>query len=143
MRSKELKTYNLPMDNPIIAQIDAKPVFIFYLIILFGMVLYIYDRSNPYGLFLSLLAIVSLMYTPRVLLMEFYSDYLVLYNKADKSNCVLIYYDEVASWNYVRGANRDFLIIEMEDGSEEIIEGFSRQIFESNMNRFMRDKRKK
>jgi hypothetical protein len=80
---------------------------------------------------------------PKVILMEFYSDYLVMYNKADKDNCVLIYYDEIASWHYVWGANRDYLCIELSDGSEEIIEAFSKSLFEGNMNRFLKDKHRK
>ena len=80
---------------------------------------------------------------PRVVLMEFYYNYMVLYNKANKSNCVLIYYDEVISWSYMRGANRDFLVVELMDGSEELIEGFSKTLFVSNMNRFLKDKYKK
>ena len=143
MRSKELKTYNLPMDSQIIAQIDAKPTFLFVFMIMLGLVFFMYNYSNPYGIFVAIIAIIALIYMPRVVLMEFYQTYMVMYNKADKTNCVLIYYDEVVSWNYVWGANRDFLVVELANGSEEIIEAFSKTLFESNMNRFMRDKHKK
>jgi len=143
MRSKELKTYNLPSDDQLISQIDAKPSFVFYVLIVMGLVFFVYNHYNPYGLFVAIVALFALIYMPRVVLMEFYYNYMVLYNKANKSNCVLIYYDEVISWSYMRGANRDFLVVELMDGSEELIEGFSKTLFVSNMNRFLKDKYKK
>ncbi|MBO7676520.1 MAG: hypothetical protein J6S49_03290 [Erysipelotrichaceae bacterium] len=143
MRTKELKTYNLPSDSQVIAQIDAKPNLLFFILICMGLISFVYNHDNPYGVFMTIVSVIALIYMPRVVLMEFYQDYMVMYNKADKTNCVLIYYDEVVSWTYVWGANRDFLVVEMEDGSEELIEAFSKTIFESNMNRFLRDKRKK
>lgn len=143
MKSKELKTYNLPEDNTVIAQIDAKPTSVFVLLILIALFTFLLDISNVYGVILLCVSIVCLIYLPRVLLMEFYQDYLVLYNKADKNSCVLIYYEDVVSWSYSRGANRDYLFIELSDGSQEKIEAFSRSVFESNMNRFMKDKKRK
>lgn len=143
MRSKELKTYNLPSDDQLISQIDAKPSFVFYVLIVMGLVFFVYNHYNPYGLFVAIVALIALIYMPRVVLMEFYYNYMVLYNKANKSNCVLIYYDEVISWSYMRGANRDFLVVELMDGSEELIEAFSKTLFVSNMNRFLKDKYKK
>jgi membrane-bound ClpP family serine protease len=143
MRSKELKTHNLPGENQVLAQIDAKPNFLFMILILMGVAFFIFDHTNPYGVFVTIVAVIAMIYMPRVVMMEFYQDYLVMYNKADKTNCVLIYYDEVASWTYVWGANRDFLLVELSDGNEEIIEAFSKTIFESNMNRFLRNKHKK
>ena len=143
MRSKELKTYNLPNENQALSQIDAKPNFIFVIMVCMGLALFIYDHTNPYGIFMTLVSIIAMIYMPRVVMMEFYQDYMVMYNKADKSNCALIYYDEVLSWNYVWGANRDFLLVEMTDGNEEIIEAFSKTLFESHMNRFLRNKHKK
>ena len=65
-----------------------------------------------------------------------------MFNKADKSSCVLIYYDEISSWYYTWSANRDYLYIELENGSTEKIEAFSKTVFEANMNRFVRGKKK-
>ena len=143
MRSKELKTYNLPSENQVIAQIDAKPTFLFVILICIGMAFFVYNHNNPYGIFVTIVSVIGLIYLPRVVMMEFYQEYMIMYNKADKTNCVLIYYDDVVSWNYVWGASRDFLVVELSDGNEELIEAFSKTIFEGNMNRFLRDKRKK
>ncbi len=143
MKSKELKTYNLPSENVLIAQIDAKPTFLFVILICLGIASLSFKMDPIYGSILITFSLIALIYMPKVILMEFYSDYLVMYNKADKDNCVLIYYDEIASWHYVWGANRDYLCIELSDGSEEIIEAFSKSLFEGNMNRFLKDKHRK
>ena len=143
MKSKELKAYNLPSDDVLINQIDAKPRYLFVILFLLGILSFGLKFPPIYGVMSITLAIILLLYTPKVTLMEFYNDYLVIYNKADKNNCVLIYYDEVSSWYYAWGGRKDYLYIELEDGSTEKIEAFSKTIFESNMNRHLRDKRKK
>ena len=142
MRSKELKTYNLPAEDVLISSINAKPNFLFCLLIILGIMSYFLDIPFFYGATLIGLSLVVLIFTPKVTMMEFYQNYLVMYNKADRNSCVLIYYDEVASWHYTWSTNRDYLNIELEDGSVERIEAFSKTLFESNMNRFLKDKKK-
>ncbi len=142
MKSKELKTYNLPEDNPVIAEIDAKPNFLFWILILMGLFSFLTSFPKVYGIILIGFSLCALIYMPRVVLMEFFQDYLVAFNKADKNNCVLIYYEDIASWHYSRGASRDYLCIELVNGTTEQIEAFSKSVFESNMNRFLKDKRK-
>ena len=143
MKSKELKTYNLPEDNQVIASIDAKPNVLFFILIMVGLFSFLLKIPSAYGIILILFSFCGLTYMPRVVLMEFYQEYMVAYNRADKSNCVLIYYEDVLSWHYHRGTQHDYLYIELEDGRSERIEGFSRTIFESNMNRFLKDKNRK
>ena len=48
------------------------------------------EMSNQkiYGVVLILFSLGALIYTPRVVLMEFYNEYLVVYNRADKNKCV-------------------------------------------------------
>ncbi len=143
MKSKVLKTYNLPTDAIMIGSINAKPTFLFAIIIVAGLFLLGTNIPMAYSLSLTMLSMVALIYLPKVVMMEFYSDYMVLYNRADKDTCYLIYYDEVSSWYYSWSPNRDYLFIELQNGAIEKIEAFSKPIFETQMNRFMRDKRKR
>lgn len=143
MKSKELKTYNLPKDDLLISSIDAKPNYVFILAFLLGAILLFIESSRVYGLTIITIVIVMYIYLPKVVLMEFFQEYLVLYNRADNNSCVLVYYDEIISWNYSWSANRDYLNIELENGESERIEAFSKTIFESNMNRFLKEKKKK
>ena len=143
MKSKELKTYNLPKDDLLISSIDAKPGFVFLLMTILGIFLLFFENFRFYGISILFIALLTHLYFPKVTLMEFYQDYLVLYNRADNNTCVLVYYDEVISWTYNWSANRDYLNIELIDGQNERIEAFSKTIFESNMNRFLKEKKKK
>lgn len=143
MKSKELKTHNLPKDDLLISSIDAKPNYLFVIMFLLAILLLFYENYRIYGLVTLFIAIASYLYFPKVVLMEFYQDYLVLYNRADNNTCVLIYYDEVISWNYNWSANRDYLNIELQNGENERIEAFSKTIFETSMNRFLKEKKKK
>jgi len=143
MKSKELKTYNLPKDDLLISSIDAKPSFLFLLLTIFGILLLFFESFRLYGASILVITLITYLYLPKVTLMEFFQDYLVLYNRADNNTCVLVYYDEVVSWNYTWSANRDYLNIELQNSQKERIEAFSKTIFESNMNRFLKEKKKK
>ena len=143
MKSKELKTYNLPADEPVLGQIDAKPNLLFLCFIFLGLLSFLFKIPALYGLTMIAVAIIAMAYMPRVLLIEFYSAYLVLYNKADRDNCFLIYYDDVTCWYYSWSPAHDYLYIELQDGSIEKIEAFSKPLFEGHMNRFLKEKHKK
>lgn len=143
MKSKELKTYNLPNENTMLSEINAKPTVLFVLLILVGIISLILRISPIYGITLITIGVVAIIAMPRVTLMEFYYDYLVMYNRADKNTCAIIYYSEVKSWYYSWSAKKDILTIELEDGSVEQIEAFSKTIFEAHMSRYLKDKHKK
>ena len=143
MKSKELKVYNLPKDDLVISSIDAKPTLLFMLIILLGLISFAFDIPWMYGTTMLSVGIIAMAFMPRVVMVEFYQDYMILYNRADKDVCILVYYDDVSSWNYVRGVSRDYLYIELQNGRIEKIEGFSKTLFESQMNRFLKDKCRK
>ena len=127
--------------NPWVRAITT--ILAFVIMIMIGLFSFIASFPKVYGFILIGFSICALIYMPRVLLMEFYNEYLVVYNKADKNNCVLIYYEDITSWYYSRGASHDYLYIELSDGRLEKIDAFSKSIFESNMNRFLKDKRRK
>lgn len=143
MRTKELKTYNLPSDNALISEINAKPTWVFILFIIIGILSIALRFSYLYGGFIIATGLICVIFMPRVTVMEFYHDYLVAYNRVDKSKCFIIYYNEVSSWYYSWSAKKDYLCIELEDGSEEKIEAFSKTLFEAYMYKFLKDKHKK
>lgn len=140
MKSKELKVYNLPNDSFFICEICAKPTILFLFIFFVGVISLFFPFPKAYGLITILTALACICFMPRAVMVEFYNDYMVLYNKADKNTCSIIYYNEVSSWYYTWGTSRDFLVIELQDGNQEKIEAFSKTIFEVNMSRFLKDK---
>ena len=126
-----------------ITAINAKPSVFLFLMVVLGTVLEITRISTMYAAALIIVALVALLFMPKVPLIEFFNDYLVMYNKADKGTCELIYYEDIVSWHYSRGASNDYLHIELSNGKQEQIEGFSKVFYETQMNRFVKDKRKK
>ncbi|MDO4198586.1 MAG: hypothetical protein Q4D13_06335 [Erysipelotrichaceae bacterium] len=143
MKSKELKVYNIPINERFLDSIDAKPAGMLVLMMLIGMALIVLRWGMVFGISLIAFSSVCLLFMPQDVLMYFYNDFLILYNKANRENCVLIYYDEVASWYYSWGASADYLYIELVDGMVEKIEAFSKTLFEAKMRTYMKDKQKK
>ncbi len=142
MNSKELKRYNLPEDRFLLAAIDAKPSFILFLIFIIGLVLVVV-RQYSVGIVVTLLATISYIALPSRVLMEFYQNYLVLYNHANKNDCEMIYYDEVVKWRYVYGINYDYVELILVDDSTHTIDAFSRSLFEGYLNKYLKDKKDK
>lgn len=143
MRSKHLKSYNIPSDQMSLSYIDAKPNFIFLILFVVGAILLVNRNNYLYGTVILLSSIIGGFFLPRTILMVFYQDYLIMYNRADKDYCALLYYDEIVSWSYIRNRKNEYLSVELIDGSNETINGFSKTIFERNMKRFLKDKQKK
>ncbi len=142
MNSKELKRYNLPEDRFLLAVIDAKPSFILFLIFIIGLVLVV-ARQYSVGIVVTLLAAISYITLPSRVLIEFYQNYLVLYNHANKNDCEMIYYDEVVKWRYVYGINYDYVELILVDDSTHTIDAFSRSLFEGLLNKYLKDKKDK
>ena len=142
MNSKELKRYNLPEDRYLLAVVDAKPSFILFLIFIIGLVLMVI-RQYSVGIVVTLLATISYVALPSRVLMEFYQNYLVLYNHANKNDCEMIYYDEVVKWRYVYGINYDYVELILVDDSTHTIDAFSRSLFEGYLNKYLKDKKDK
>ena len=51
--------------------------------------------------------------------MKFNQDYIVLYNRHDKRECFIIYYEDMVSWHYEWNPSYDQLVISLVDGSVE------------------------
>ncbi len=142
MESKELKRYNLPEDRQLLGVIDAKPSLILFIIFLVGLFLLVI-RQYVLGTIVIAVATLSFVLLPSRVLIEFYYDYLVLYNHADKNDCEMIFYDEVVKWRYIFGMTYDYVELTLVDDSTHVVDAYSRTEFESYLNRFMKDKKDK
>ena len=143
MKSKQLKSYNIPTGDAFIDSIDAKPNGLLVAMMISGFAMIIFKWSNIFGLMTILFSLSLLLFLPGDVLIYFFKDYLIMYNRADRNQCVLVYYDEVASWRYSWSPSSDYLYIELIDGNEERIEAFSKSLFEYKMRIFLKDKQKK
>lgn len=142
MESKELKRYNLPEDRQLLGIIDAKPSAILFFIFLMGITLVVI-KQYLIGMIIIILSTLSFSFLPSRILIEFYKDYLVLYNHASKLDCEIIYYNEVVKWRYIFGISYDYVEFTLIDDSTHTIDAYSRSEFESYLNRFLKDKKDK
>ena len=142
MKSKELKIYNLPEGRIVLDVIDAKPNIWIFVIFTIGLLLTIYNQLI-WGISLILFSFFMIVMLPKRVLIEFYHDYMVLYNHANKSDCEIIYYDDVLKWKYSLGLSYDTLSIHLVDDSVHNVDGFSKFAYEVVMNRYLKDKKEK
>ncbi len=143
MKSKELKIYNLPVNRTVLNTINAKPMGLLTILTVFSVVLAFIEETKVIGFGLAFIFLAFIAFLPSRVLIEFSEEYMVLYNKANHSDCFLVYYEDVTSWNYTRGVTYDELSISLTDGSSTHIEGFSRSLYESDLNQYMADKKEK
>ena len=100
-----------------------------------------YDVS--YAVLLIGVSVYALLFLPSRVLLAFTKDYLIMQNKASRDDCVIIYYDEIVSWQYINTHRVDTLVIELIDGTVEKIECFNRIKVTNYMNYFVKDKQLK
>ena len=74
-------------------------------------------------------------------LIEFYDDHMILYNKARKDECNIIYYDDIKSWEYKSKVSMDELVIVLQDDSIQKMNAFSKTEFEKKLNKYIKDKK--
>lgn len=142
MESKELKRYNLPEDRILLGIIDAKPDSYLLIVFFLGVILLL-GKNYILGMAFISLTLLAFLFLPKRVLVEFYENYLVLYNHASKNDCDMIFYDEVVKWRYSYGVSYDELEIFLVDDSVHRVDGFSKMLYETQMNRFLKDKKDK
>ena len=140
MRSKELKNYNLPDNRMYNEALEAKPIELLLVLLFIGVLLVIL-KYYVYGITFLLLAIICLLFLPNRRLIEFYDTYMIVYNKARKDECNIIYYEDVKSWEYQVKVSYDSLILTLTDESIQKCNGYSKKRFEKCLNKYLKDKK--
>ena len=127
MKSKVLKIRNLPSDMQVLNEIKVKPIgSLLFLVAVAGIFIISGSSIAIVGVVLLAVSAYALLVMPDRLLMQFTSDYLVLYNRKNRDECMLIWWDEIVAWQYQKHNNEDTLWLELIDGHVESIECFNR-----------------
>lgn len=142
MKSKELKRYNINPENKCNSSLDAKPYFVLIAFVCIGFVIDVLG-STLFGLGLAFFGLSVLLLLPSRKLIDFHDEYMILYNKANRLECCVVYYEEVKSWEYKMSIYSDVLTITLEDDSVQRVDGYSKTLFETNLNRYLKDKKVK
>ena len=142
MKTKELKSYNLMSNRSYNEILDAKPYALLYSLFFLGIIIVLFSEYI-FGVAIIFFSAACIIFLPQRVLMEFYDEYMIVYNKASKDDCVLIYYEDVSSWYYKFNVYQDTLEIHLVDDSIQKIPGYSKTVYESIMNKYLKDKKKK
>ena len=127
MKSQVIKSRNLPKDYKTYEKmINVKPIGLLIVTLISGVLI---TFLKPYlamsGISMIELSLFCLVVMPDKELCRFTKDYLVLFNRHQKDECTLVYWDEVVSWHYEWYKTYDKMVVELIDGSCEIQEMYS------------------
>lgn len=142
MKSKELKSYNLPDNRLYNSSIEAKPVVALSILMIIGFTIMFFG-FYIYGIGIFILASFSLLFLPNHKIIEFYDEYMIIYNKARRDECNIVYYDDITSWEYATFMYKDELIISLKDGTLQKVNAFSKKLFEKELNKYKPKKKDK
>ena len=141
MKSKVLKIRNLPEDMQILNEVKVKPIgTLIFLLLVSGLFIFSGSTVAVLGVVLLAVSIYALLVMPDRILMQFTEDFVVLYNRKSRDECMLIYWDEIMRWQYQKHNNEDMLILHLIDGQTEAIECFNRNRTVSYFKIFAKDK---
>lgn len=129
MKSQVIRIKNIPDYISVRQRVQLKPTLTLVLMIMAGM---LFVAAKPYlvlgGIMMTMLGAFCLFVMPDGVLCEFTKEYLILYNRRHRSDCMLVYWDEIVTWQYEKHASSDDLLIMLVDGSTEKLETYSRGI---------------
>ncbi len=145
MRTQYIKIRNIPeAERKRATTIRVKPWVGLYVLLVVSLIM-VFMKS--YFMVLSasvvILTLFALMILPDRILVQFMQDYMILYNRTDRDECTMIYYDEVVSWHYEYHRNSDLVVVDILNGDSETFDMFSKRIIKRYMNRYMPNKEKK
>ena len=135
MKSKEIRVRNLPKDDVPFYVSNVKPTS-FLIIAMIAGISFLWIRSylQVIGVMVIMVSLFSLLMLPDCKLYEIHQDYIVFYNRHDKSECFIIYYEDIVSWHYEWNPSFDQLVISLVDGSVEKQEVYAKYRIEKWLN---------
>ena len=135
MKSKEIRVRNLPKDNVPFYVSNVKPTSFLMIAMIAGICfLWIRTYLQVIGVMVIMVSLFSLLMLPDCKLYAIHQDYIVLYNRHDKSECFIIYYEDMVSWHYEWNPSYDQLVISLVDGSVEKQEVYAKYRIEKWLN---------
>ena len=127
MKSKVIKQRNIPPLPYVTNSIRVKPVGFLVLMIMIGLILlFINENLAMLGVLFVSISVFSILVLPDSKVIEYTSEYAIIYNCRDKDECKLIYWDEILSWQYRWHTDKDEMIIELIDHSVEVVDTYKR-----------------
>lgn len=132
---------NLPKNEKPAYSIYFKPTKSILICFIVGIIMFIFDFIPLIGILISIFSALIFFITPNYLIFQAYKTFFVIYNKNDKINCQLIYWNDVKEWAYKSGNNgMDSLIIKTNDNNIHVINLYSPAKIIHCFNKFVSEK---
>lgn len=138
MKSQYIKIRNIdPKIRKESFTVRVKPWPILFAMLIFGIALLVF-RSYMLGfaLFIIILSVFALTVMPDRILLQFTPDYLLMYNRQDRSECTMLYWDEIVTWSYEYHASSDLLVVKLINDQTEQVDMYSKWIIVKRMQRY-------
>lgn len=142
MKSQVIKTRNIPADVLKSAYAVRVKPWALLLVTLFAGVAILIVKSYMIGLALPLviLTLFAILVMPDRVLVQFAPEYMIMYNRKDREECTLVYWEEIVSWAYEYHGSCDYLAVTLTDGSTEMAEMYSRRSIRRYMKLYAKNK---
>jgi|LAHS01.1.fsa_nt_gb hypothetical protein len=135
MKSQRILIRNLPDDGSPRKKIALKPTIVLYGLLAVGVGIFFINKVFALvSVSLILVSAFSLIVLPDRTLCVFAKDWMALYNQHNKQECMMIYYEDIVSWQYEWHSYVDSLIICLLDGTTESLDVYSKYRIEKLMN---------
>ncbi len=118
MKSKEIRVRNLPQDDVPYDVVNVKPTVFLAIAMVAGIsILWIRSYLQIVGVMVIMVSLFSLLMLPDRVLCELHHDYMVFYNRHERTECTIIYYEDIISWHYEWNPSSDQIVVSLVDGS--------------------------
>ena len=117
MKSKTLKIRNVPTDQLVFFRMNVKPTEYLTAILMIAIVFLFMDAPFPtVGMIMCTVICFALVATPDRTLLEMNDEFMTFFSPKDVSECSILYWDEILTWQYVKNRTCDHLRVEMING---------------------------
>ncbi len=108
-------------------KIAVKPVIQLLCVLFLGFVLVFVNQPLALlAITMILISAFSLLFLPDRTLCEFTTNWMVVYNQHNRQECMMIYYEDIVSWQYEWHSSTDSLILCLTDGSTESLDVYGK-----------------
>lgn len=132
-----IRIRNLPPLGPLVKTVRVKPVPQLLAMMITGLIcLFISSTAAGIGICLMTLSLFAMWLLPDHMLLQFTPQYLILYNDRERTDCALIYWEDVVQWQYEWHASADILSVKLVNGNCQMIEVYSKRSVAKYFNEF-------
>lgn len=143
MKSKSLKSYHLPAVREVLQSFEAKPYLYLTLLAIASLLAVVEGTYFLPGLIILFTCIFAIVILPNRLLIEFSEDYMVVYHRVNKDDCMMVYYEDVLAYFIEKNRRYDLVYFVLTDGSEIHVPIFNRRGSEKILDMFLHGKKQK